>query len=158
MHEKPAWRARANFILHIKVEGDRLEQLWSSRINDNRFEICCIPFFAYDLALGDIVETAPELGKQYMVQRVVVPSSHYTFRVWYKPDDHPSHMLVTERAAELGCPWEWFSGRLMSLDAPDHETAQQLANHLGRLQSEGRLHYETGQMHDRPSAEPAKLG
>jgi hypothetical protein len=39
------------------AEEDRDEQLWARQVGDRRFEICCIPFFVYDMALGDVVET-----------------------------------------------------------------------------------------------------
>jgi hypothetical protein len=32
------------------------EQLWARQVGDRHFELCCIPYFVYDLALGDVVE------------------------------------------------------------------------------------------------------
>ena len=32
--------------------GITTEQLWARRLDEERFEVCCIPFFAYDVALG----------------------------------------------------------------------------------------------------------
>ena len=65
IHLNPAWRDRANFIAFVSIEldepGERWEQLWARQIANNLFEICCIPFFAYDLALGDQVDTLGRL-------------------------------------------------------------------------------------------------
>src|SRR5438874_1664849 len=89
VHKEPAWRERGSFVLPVKLSlGEdetlqRVEQLWSRQVADNRFEICCIPFFAYDLALGDEVETGRQGTYRYVVQRVVKRSGNYTRRVWF---------------------------------------------------------------------------
>ena len=50
--------------------GVTTEQLWARRVDDEHHEICCIPFFVYDLALGDTVE----VDADHLVTRVVEPS------------------------------------------------------------------------------------
>lgn len=44
--------------------------------------MCCIPFFVYDVALGDVVATSPEGDGKYIVEKVVQPSGRFVFRVW----------------------------------------------------------------------------
>lgn len=149
-HENPVWRNKANFIIHAGIEQERLEQLWVRRLGENRFSVCCIPFFVYDLALGDEIETAPGKGKQYLLHRVVKPSRHYTFRVWFgHSSDAAIRQRVESEAKQLDCLHEWFSRNLMALDAPDQATAQQLATFLTSEQDGGKLNYETGLMTDR---------
>lgn len=146
-HENPVWRKESNFIIHAGIEGGRLEQLWAQRIGENRFRICCIPFFVYDLALGDEVETSPGRDKQYLLHHVVKPSSHYTFRVWFGQSPDPEvRQRVESEAMRLGCQFEWFSDNLLALDAPDHMLAQRLASFLKAEQDQGQLTYETGLM------------
>jgi len=41
------------------------------------FEVCCIPFFVYDLALGDVVAASPRDSRKSVVDRVVAPSGRY---------------------------------------------------------------------------------
>ncbi|NOV98762.1 hypothetical protein HDG69_003357 [Isoptericola halotolerans] len=56
VHDEPAWRERASFIVHAALpEQGRYEQLWCRQVSDDTFEVCCIPFFLYDVALGDLV-------------------------------------------------------------------------------------------------------
>ena len=54
---------------------------WSNgavhRYEWKHFEVCCIPFFLYDVSLGDVVATNPD----YVLDRVVRASGRYTFRV-----------------------------------------------------------------------------
>lgn len=88
VHQEPVWRDRSNFVIAAAVPGGgdtETEQLWGRQIDERRFEICCIPFFVYDLALGDVVETDGD----YIVERVVEPSGRYVFRVWFGESFHP---------------------------------------------------------------------
>ena len=63
VHPNPAWRDRANFIIRGRINsadsgsGPSIEQLWACQIDEFQFEICCIPFFLYNLTLGDVVTT-----------------------------------------------------------------------------------------------------
>ena len=56
-HSEPVWRDKAAFILRAELTSHGLdggfEQLWARREDDTRFELCCIPFFPYGMALGD---------------------------------------------------------------------------------------------------------
>ncbi|MBI9114878.1 DUF4265 domain-containing protein [Sanguibacter suaedae] len=53
---------RARPALEGVGEGDNLEQLWTKRVGDDLLELCCIPFFAYDLALGNVVRAEASSG------------------------------------------------------------------------------------------------
>ena len=59
IHPEPVWRERADFIISapLLLEEGRAEQLSAWHEEDHLFEICCIPFFVFDVALGDVVET-----------------------------------------------------------------------------------------------------
>lgn len=145
VHQDPVWRDRANFVIRAKLEEEgRWEQLWARQLSENRFEICCIPFFVYDLALGDEVETEPTEGAKYVVKQVVKDSGRYTFRVW-SGDSHDRQAVdeVVAKAAELGCAVEWHSVHLIAISA-EPDFAQQLANYLFALESDKRLEYEAG--------------
>lgn len=151
-HANPIWRERANFIIGAKCSEDastvrEWEQLWSRRISGKRFEICCIPFFVYSLALGDEVEVAPEWGLPYMVQRVVKHAGHYTFRVWFEDTAPPNtREEVSAEVTRLGCLVEWSSDNLLAVDASSQEQAQLVADILESREKRGHLVYETGRI------------
>src|SRR5947209_2116831 len=68
VHSEPVWRDRSNFIIAAEVLGGgdtRTEQLWARQVDEHRFEVCCIPFFVYDVALGDVVVTSPKGDRKY---------------------------------------------------------------------------------------------
>lgn len=75
-------RHPANLIIGTAIDpGDTdmtTEQLWARRIDDAHYELCCIPFFAYDLALEDVVEV--EVDSSFQVTRVSAPSGRHVFR------------------------------------------------------------------------------
>lgn len=71
-HANPVRRPVPSFMLRAlldDIEGrDNYEQLRTKRVGEDRFEVCCIPFFAYDLALGDVVRADAETG--YVIRSV----------------------------------------------------------------------------------------
>ena len=142
-HADPVWRNRSDFIIATPIDASdtevETEQLWARRLGANRFEICCIPFFAYNLALGDVVETSPD----FMVDRVVRPSGRYVFRVFF-PDSAFSKTTATSELQALGGLMEWSSSDLLAVDAPDVTRAQSIADYLHSHAVRSHLVYETG--------------
>lgn len=65
--------------------GDNYEQLWTKRVGEDRFEICCIPFFVYDLALGDVVRADARTG--YVIRSVEQRSGNGVVRIAVKRRD-----------------------------------------------------------------------
>jgi hypothetical protein len=144
-HLKPAWQDRADFVIAANIsersEKVEWEQIWARRLSDRRFEICCIPFFAYDLSLGDEVET----NADFVIERVVRWGGHFTFRVWF--GETRSSAVREEIGADLlrlGLGHEWSSENLLSIGASDQEVAEQLASKLQAKEQDGQLMYETG--------------
>jgi Domain of unknown function (DUF4265) len=143
IHLEPAWRARANFIITAEIGGTAIrterEQLWARQTDEFCFELCCIPFFVYDLAIGDEVRTDP----QYVIRQLIKPSGHYTFRVWFGASEELSRQdeLVTT-IRDLGCEFERSSANLLAIDAASVPLAEKLADYLFVCQSAGQLVYE----------------
>jgi hypothetical protein len=145
VHREPVWRDRSNFIIATAIDSANTdistEQLWARKIDDRHFEICCIPFFAYDLALGDVVET----DGGFLVQRVSTRSGRYVFRVYFGRSAHPREEII-ERLESLGALLERSSANLLAVDAHDQAHAEVIANFLQERENLGQLMYETGRM------------
>jgi hypothetical protein len=140
VHEAPIWAERANFIIGAPLpEEGRAEQLCARKLDDKRFEICCIPFFLYNLALGDIVETDAD----YNVVQVVKRSGRFVFRVWFGETFHPRQEIADD-LTELGALIEWSSANLLAVDAADNATARLIQEYLDRQESSGHLVHEKG--------------
>lgn len=100
-------------MLHAVVDdvggADTFEQLWTRRVGDDRFELCCIPFFAYDMALGDVVRAEAATG--YVIQSVVQRSGNGVVRVAVKrPEDvNAVHLRLHDLIGRLEYLCEWFA-------------------------------------------------
>ena len=148
-HFDPVRREQTNYILRVKCvdpdgkDSNHWEQLWCRKISDNLYEICCIPFFLYNVSFGDVVKEDPDLG----TIDVVKPSGHYTFRVWFGDSPEPdTHEGVIKQVNGLGCLFECYSHNLMAIDAPSEGIAHQIADFLYHKQQEKLLIYETGKI------------
>ena len=149
-HDFPVWREKANFILAAPLKGAdvpsewRWEQLWARQVKANVFEICCVPFFAYGIALGDLVSTSTVEGKHYTVDRILKRSGHTTYRIWFL--DVEGWNSVVENIRNLDCAVEqrWNNSKLIAVDAHTIEVKKSLERYLRELDSVGVITYEVG--------------
>lgn len=147
VHADPIWRDRADFIVHAPLpEADRLEQLWCRQLGDDTFEVCCIPFFLYDMALGDTVRTSPEQGREYVVMSVLECSGRFVFRVYFSQTMRAHREAVVADLRTMGALLEWSSPSLLAVDAEDAHHGQRVADYPWEQEKCGCLVYETGDM------------
>ena len=145
-HAAPIWRDRMDFVFDAALPdaSNELEQLVGRQVADTEFELCCIPFFLYDVSLGDIIET----NEDYLFKRVVRPSGRYTFRVWFGrhsgPKGGPKDRIAAELELEHGALLEWHGSNLLAVDAENGEVAQKIADYLQVQETAGELTFETG--------------
>jgi len=144
VHENPVWRDKSNFIIRAYLEENEgrneWEQLWARRLDDGRFSLCCIPFFVYDLALGDEVE----IDANFILQQVVHSSGQVTFRVWFGDQDAAMRQGLVSEIKAMKPLMEWSSENLLALSVPDGAEAQKVADYLQAREEQGLLQYETG--------------
>ena len=85
-HSEPVWRDKTNFIIRAELTSHGLdggfEQLWVRTEDHKLFELCCIPFFPYGMALGDWL-TWDESTHQV---DVAVSSGRGTVRLAFSPE------------------------------------------------------------------------
>lgn len=142
-HLSPMWRDRADFVFaaHVGTKDGKneWEQLWGQKVGAQRLVLCCIPFFLYDVALGDEVE----INSDFVLQRVLRESGQVTFRVWFGGQDTKTRCELVREIEALTPLMEWSSENLLALSVPEAE-AQRLADHLRLRENNGLLQYETG--------------
>jgi hypothetical protein len=147
VHRDPAWRDRANFIIQAPLEEEHhFEQLWVRQLEADLFEVCCIPFFLYDVALGDIVKTALQGESRYVMTGVERSLGRYVFRAFFSEAQYGYRDSVVAELEELGALMEWSSPSLVAIDAADLDAGQGVADLLWARQQSGRLVFETGIM------------
>jgi hypothetical protein len=140
IHRRPVWRDRADYILRgSEPDEDGTEQLWARKLDGTRFEICCIPFTLYELALGDIVERE----EHRIGVRVVESSNRSVFRVWFGESTYPKDE-IEQTVLHLGGLVEWSSAGLLAIDAANAGIAGAVFAYLERHHNDGHLLLETG--------------
>lgn len=143
-HTDPVWRDRADFIINARLpEGGRLEQLWAQKLADDRFVLCCIPFFLYDVALGDVIETESMDEWPYLMRRVLAPSGRAVFRAHFARSQLKFRAGVAKSLEELGASLEWSSPGLVAIDI-DGSSSRRVADFLQEREDARWLEYETG--------------
>lgn len=117
-HDDAAWRSRADFIINAPLaEPRRFEQLWTRRIAGSQFEICCIPFFLYGVALGDIVQTSKAGSHEYVLDRVLERSGRHVYRVHFEQAGFNRRRDLEVEMTQIGAMFEWSSASLVAIDA-----------------------------------------
>lgn len=150
-HLSPAWQSKANAVVLADVDfyDDTWwrEQLWARQIEPQRFELCCIPFRTYGMALGDIVATDPD----GLVTDVLESSGRLVIRVII---DHGPQLVGTREellahTRQAGLLVEWQSERHVAIDSPSTEPLAPLWALLDGLATEKTIYWEYG--HGEPS-------
>jgi hypothetical protein len=119
-HSTPAWGTQANFIIRVDLDDSGMsagtEQLWARRIDQLTFEVCCIPFFAYGLALGDTVECSAD----FTIQRRLYCGGHRTLRIAISDfaKQHEIHEALHGWVLGTGMLHEWYSQGYLAVDVP----------------------------------------
>ncbi len=139
-HEEPVWRERSNYIIHAFVGDTDYEQLFTKKIKPGLVELCCIPFFAYGMALGDFLE----VDDKNLIQKVAQRNGRFTFRIDLKVEHIPSRIMIGNKFFDSGWLVEGTGDDLISLDAPDEVEAQKIHDFLTEMVHAGYLEYEEG--------------
>jgi len=121
------------------------ESLWARPIGYERFAIQNVPFYAYDLNFGDIVEAraaAPDLKPS--VLRVIERSGHRTIRVFFQDGVTEDERLRNlESLNELHVSFERCSERYFVLDLAPEANIDAVRDRLDEFAERGVLEYET---------------
>jgi Domain of unknown function (DUF4265) len=146
VHPDPIWRERGNSIIVVDLEDGHTEELCARRLSENEFEICCIPFFAYDIAPGDVVEASPSKDGRFLFRRVVDEAGRLVFRIWFgdvatRTVRYDALTEVTRAMAQFRCEQEWSPPDLLVV-AVEPDRAGAVAEYLSDLQKQKRLIYD----------------
>ena len=121
-HDAPVWQDRANFIIFADLSSagmpGRWEQLWARQLGEAEFDLCCIPYFTYSLALGDRVRTQPSGGRRYVVAEVHARSGRRVVRLWLKEAQARGRECVLRHLESSSPLHEWSSDNLLAIDVP----------------------------------------
>lgn len=145
VHESPVRRGDSNYIARVDLapfglEGE-VEQLWLRKLEDGSFEVCCIPFRVYGIALGDIVFLS--VGGTTIVG-LVRRSGRRVLRVLLMstPDISSLTGEINVEVSRLGLMSEWSGDRHVAIDVPIGADVNILLGLFERSEAASRAFWE----------------
>jgi len=123
VHEDPVGRAESSYIAQADLApfglDGQIEQLWLQPETDGTYEVACIPFLTYGLALGDRVRLSPASRVVAVAQR----SGHRVLRTLLSPGSDAARLgrsisLIKNSTKESRLLSEWHGDRLVAVDVP----------------------------------------
>jgi hypothetical protein len=149
--------AHVKMLIHLEQDEDGYppiaeESLWVLPLGEGLFQVDNTPFFAWDLALRDVVAADPEEGV-CRFRRVVHRSGHATLRLIIS--DLAEVNAVVEQFTQLGCLSErsHIPG-LVALDVPPTTSWAEVKRLLTEGEAQERWGYEEACLPDE-SRDPA---
>jgi hypothetical protein len=144
VHDEPALRADSNYIAQIALSpfglADEIEQVWLHRTGDGTATLCCIPFRAYGLALGDTVRISADGST---VAGVVARSGRRVLRALFVGPDLMRPVAELENhLVEAGLCCEWSGDRHVAIDVPSGVEPSAVLDHLDAVEADGKVHWE----------------
>lgn len=97
-----------------------MEQIWLRPLGDKKYEVCCLPFRVYGLALGDVVTLDPEARN---VNGIVQHSGNRVFRIFF-PSSIPLNGFLSAKKdvisaiCDTGLQAEWSGERHVAINIP----------------------------------------
>ncbi|HTN25602.1 MAG TPA: DUF4265 domain-containing protein [Solirubrobacteraceae bacterium] len=140
--------AEVNSSTSISWEG-----LLARRLGDGRARMCAVPFWVYDLNLGDEVAVMDSAEGAAVVTAVVVDGGNYTFRVRFEDaaDDDVRWRDLMVDLEPFDCWFDVRSPTFVALSAPSAH-AQAVADYLADREQHGELLFETGRSAPQPNS------
>ncbi|SPP99998.1 conserved hypothetical protein [Candidatus Sulfobium mesophilum] len=127
-------------LTYLDSEGNcRMESVWATSVGAY-YKIDNIPFFAPNIALGDLVSVEEDEGELHF-DRLIEPSGHSTIQmIFFNESDVVRIAKVLEG---FGCTWEGSHIRsLISVNVPKEVNYISVRNYLEIGEKEGRWSYK----------------
>lgn len=147
-HLNPIWRNKADFIIRAQIlplesslKPSDWEQLWSRKVSAYTFELCCIPFFIYGYALGDIVE----VDQTFVIQNLYKPSGHRTYRIWFdEVVEERMRISIVSELIDQQFVIEYYSEKLVGVNVDSKIEEDITLKFLSNFSNKGLLVFEKG--------------
>lgn len=113
----------------------QIETLWAFDLGGGRYRLDNLPWYAYRVSLGDIIEAAPNESGQLQMLRVLAKSGNRTLRLVFSGADLHTDWPVEIRdvmhwLVEHGCSYEGANRRYQAVNVPPEVDLNSIAAHL----------------------------
>lgn len=129
-----------------RAHGVETESLWAKIVSEGRFRIDNIPFYVYDISLGDTVSGDPDDDRIAFCQ-VLKRGGHSTYRVLLTDDagfESESLAGIWPELENLGCSYEVAKRRWIAIDVPPATDVFAVCRILEAGESSGVWTFEEG--------------
>jgi len=101
----------------------RSEQLWVKKLGGDHFQVCCLPFFTYGIALRDVVLTTLDESEQFIYRQAVEKRGHGLIRFAFASEERAAeaHEEIHRTLIEAGLRHEWHAVGYGAIDITDHQ-------------------------------------
>ncbi len=113
-------------------EDAYVETPWAEALGGNHYRLDNIPFWKYDVSVGDVVEALPDDSGRPAFVRVVAKSGNRTVRVRLVPpmDESPESHAVIDELVRRGCDFEGMHPGYVAVNVPPQIDLDAVAHHL----------------------------
>jgi hypothetical protein len=117
----------------------QIESVWAT-MKGNYYEINNIPFFASNIALGDLISVEHDDGALYF-DELIEPSGHSAIQIVFFDE---KYMKQAERELEVfGCTWEGSHIKtLIAVDVPKNISYSIVKGYLDKGEKESKWSYK----------------
>ena len=109
----------------ILMQGDHgeVETLWADVLGGDLYAVDNLPWYAYGVSLGDVVEARPGEAGELRLTRVVRKSGNRTLRVILEAGEvaegmTPQSARLLDRLRERGCSYEGANRLFIAVNVP----------------------------------------
>jgi hypothetical protein len=107
-------------LRHEDGDDVHVETPWAKQVGDNLYELDNLPWYAYGVSCGDVVEAIPAEDGLPEFRRVVRKSGNRTVRVILKPPANESldSKSILDRLVSMGCDYEGMDHSYVAVNIP----------------------------------------
>lgn len=117
----------------------KTESVWATKVGEY-YKIDNIPFFAKNIAAGDIVSVENDEGQLYFDELIQASGNSVVRIVFFNENNIPQ---VTKELERMGCNWEGSHlTKLISVDIPKDISYEKLRSYLVKGRSSGLFDYQ----------------
>lgn len=130
-----------NKIFLVYKDGNeyKVESVWATKVGEF-YRIDNIPFFAKNIASGDIVSVENDEGQLYFDELIQASGNSVVRIVFFDEKNIPQ---VTKELEKMGCNWEGsHSSNLISVDIPKSVSYESVKSYLIKGRQDGLFDYQ----------------
>jgi len=118
-----------------------VETLWAFDLGDGRYRLDNLPWYAYRVSLGDVIEAVPDADGLLHMVRVLSKSGNRTLRLLFAGTDPVTEQRaeiqeVMDRIVALGCSYEGVNLRYQAVNVPPESDLEAVARLLTKADVE----------------------